>query len=138
MRVLAALLLVAALDARAQLYKCVDEQGKTRYTDKPSADCRQTAIKASPPSSRAAPERHEDLGAEERDFQRRQRQQQANQTKEQQALAQRCTRLRQERALLDGGRRIVKIDAKGERIYMDDAVRDQRLAQVESELRGCP
>lgn len=138
MRVLAALLLAVAFDAQAQLYKCVDEQGKTRYTDKPSADCKQTAIKGSPPSSGALPERHEDLGAEERDFKRRQQQEQAKQTKEQQALAQRCTRLRQERGLLSGGRRIVKIDANGERIYMDDAVRDQRLAQVESELRSCP
>ena len=137
MRVLAALLLVAALDARAQLYKCVDEQGKTRYTDKPSADCKQTAIKGSPTSG-APSERHEDLGAQERDFQRRQRQEQAKETKEQQALAQRCTRLRQERALLADARRIVKIDAKGERVYMDDAVRDQRLAQLESELRACP
>lgn len=136
MRLLAALLLAAALDAHAQLYKCVDEQGKTRYTDKPSADCKQTAIKGSPPSG--APERHEDLGAQERDFQRRQRQEQAKETKEQQALAQRCTRLRQERALLADARRIVKIDAKGERVYLDDAVRDQRLAQVESELRNCP
>lgn len=136
MRLLAALLLAAALDAHAQLYKCVDEQGKTRYTDKPSADCKQTAIKGSPPPG--APERHEDLGAQERDFQRRQRQEQAKETKEQQALAQRCTRLRQERALLADARRIVKIDAKGERVYLDDAVRDQRLAQVESELRNCP
>ena len=138
MRLLAALVLAATLDAHAQLYKCVDEQGKTRYTDKPADDCKQTAIKGSPPISGALRERHDDLGAEERDFKRRQMQQQADQTKEQQALAQRCARLRQEHALLGGGRRIVKIDAKGERLYMDDAARDQRLAQLESELRNCP
>ena len=138
MRLLAALCLAAALDAHAQLYKCVDEQGKTRYTDKPATDCKETAIKGSPPISGALPERHENLGAEERDFKRRQQQQQAKDSKEQQALAQRCARLRQERALLAGGRRIGRIDANGERVYMDDAVRDQRLAQVQSELRSCP
>ena len=137
MKLLAALLLVAALDAQAQLYKCVDQDGKTRYTDKPSADCKATAIKGNPTTS-GAPERREDLGAEERDFQRRQADQQANQKKEQQALAQRCAQLRQERAFLGGGQRIVRIDAKGERTYMDDAVRDQRLGQLDSELRNCP
>ena len=135
---MAALFLAASLDAHAQLYKCVDEQGKTRYTDKPAADCKQTAITGSPPISGAVPGRGEDLGAQERDFRRRQSQQLADQAKEQQALAARCTRLRQERALLDGGRRIVRIDAKGERVYMDDAARDQRLVQLESELRSCP
>ncbi|MBV9189808.1 MAG: DUF4124 domain-containing protein [Betaproteobacteria bacterium] len=138
MRLLAALCLAAALDAHAELYKCVDEQGKTRYTDKPAADCKQSAITGSPPISGTPVERHEDLSAQERDFQRRQRQQQASEKKDQQALEQRCTRLRQERTLLGDGRRIVKIDAKGERVYMDDAARDQRLAQLDSELRGCP
>lgn len=135
---MAALFLAAALDAHAQMYKCVDEQGKTRYTDKPAADCKETAIKSSPPISGAPPGRGEDLGAQERDFKRRQSRQLADQAKAQQALAARCARLRQERALLDGGRRIVKIDANGERVYMDDAVREQRLAQLESELRTCP
>ena len=110
MRLLAALFVIVALDAHAQLYKCVDEQGKTRYTDKPSADCKATAIKGNPASS-GAPERREDLGAEERDFQRRQSEQQASQKKEQQALAQRCARARQERAFLGSGQRIVRIDA---------------------------
>ena len=136
MKLLAGLLLVAALDAHAQLYKCVDQDGKTRYTDKPSAECKATAIKGNPATS-GAPERREDLGAEERDFQRRQAEQQANQKKEQQALAQRCARLRQERAFLGSGQRIVRIDAKGERTYLDDAVRDQRLGQLDSELRNC-
>lgn len=133
------LILVAfPLCAQAQMYKCVDERGKINYTDKPQAGCKEAAIKGSPPISGTLGGRHEDLGAEDRDFKRRQLEQQAREAKEQQALAQRCARLRRERAMLGDGRRIVRIDAKGERVYLDDAVRDQRLVQLESELRGCP
>jgi hypothetical protein len=132
------LLLVLALNAHGQMYKCVDERGKVNYTDKPQPGCKEAAIKGSPPISGALRQRNEDLGAEEREFRRRQLQQQAKDTKEQQALTQRCARLRQERAALTSGRRLSKVDAKGERVFMDDTVRDQRLVQVDEQLRGCP
>ena len=50
MRVLACLLLLLAVPAvQAQMYKCVDERGKTRYSDKPFADCKSAATIAAPP-----------------------------------------------------------------------------------------
>lgn len=58
MRVCACLLLlVAASAAQAQMYKCVDASGKTRYADKPIADCRNArtiTAPAPPPAAKAA------------------------------------------------------------------------------------
>ncbi len=46
---LALLLVVPA--AQAQLYKCVDADGKTRYSDKPFTDCKTRKTIATPPPS---------------------------------------------------------------------------------------
>jgi hypothetical protein len=137
MRALAILLLLP-LCAQAQLYKCVDERGKIHYTDKPQAGCKETAIKPSPPISGAVRPRQEDFANDEAAFKRRQAERETQDAKARQALEQRCARLRQERGILTSGRRIAKIDAKGERVFMEDATREQRLAQLEQELRGCP
>jgi Domain of unknown function (DUF4124) len=135
---LVALPLLFPLCAHAQMYKCVDERGKVHYTDKPQAGCKETAIKPSPPISGEVRPRREDFATDEAAFKRRQAEREAKDARERKALEQRCSKLRQERGILAGGRRVAKYDAKGERVFMDDAVRDQRLAQLEQELRGCP
>jgi len=132
------LVFLIALDADAQMYKCVDERGKIQYTDKPQAGCKEAAIKPSPPISGEVRPRQEDFTGADAAFKRRQLEREARDAKERNALEQRCARLRQEQRALSGGRRLAKIDAKGERVYMDDAARDQRLAQLGGELRGCP
>ena len=99
---------------------------------------RETAIKPSPPLSGAVRPRQQDLGADEAAFKRRQLEREAKDAAERRALEQRCARLQQEQRYLSSGRRISRLDAKGERVYLDDAARDQRLAQLGGELRGCP
>jgi hypothetical protein len=135
---LVALPLLFPLCAHAQMYKCVDERGKIHYTDKPQAGCKETAIKPSPPLSGQVRPRQQDLGADEAAFKRRQLEREAKDASERRALAQRCARLQQEQRFLASGRRISRIDSKGERVYLEDAARDQRLAQLEQQLRGCP
>jgi len=44
MRLLACLLLLLALPAHAQMYKCT-EGGRTRYSDKPISDCKNAEVK---------------------------------------------------------------------------------------------
>ena len=135
------MLLLAPLAAGAQMYKCVDEGGKVHYTDTPAPGCKESAIKPSPAISGEVRSRPENLNAEDAAFKRRQAERAAQEAKEageRKASAQRCARLHQEYALLSDGRRIVRIDAKGERVYMDDEVRAQRAAQLEQQLRGCP
>ena len=48
-------LLVFALPAQAQLYKCVDARGKIQYSDKPIPGCRTEKTMEAPPPPRAAP-----------------------------------------------------------------------------------
>ena len=59
MRILfAAILMAAAVPAAAQLVKCVDEKGRTHYTDKPQTDCKgaksQTQLAPAPEAPRPA------------------------------------------------------------------------------------
>lgn len=52
------LLLVAALPAAAQLHKCIDERGRTQYTDKPVPGCKPVGDpqpSAAPAQPKAAP-----------------------------------------------------------------------------------
>lgn len=138
MRLCALALVLAALPAQAQVYKCVDEHGKTRYVDRPDAGCKEAAIRASPPISGRITPPDGDVAREEADFRRRQNERAIEEDKERRQLAQHCARLRQEYAMLSTGRRLLRITEKGEREYVDDAVRDRRAAQLEQELRGCP
>ena len=138
MKTLALLVLLVPLCAQAQLYKCVDERGKIQYTDKPQAGCKEAPIKPSPPMSGEVRPRQEDFASEEAGIKRRQLEREAKDARERKSLEQRCARLRQEQRTLSSGRRIAKLDANGERVYLDDAARDQRLAQLGGELRGCP
>jgi hypothetical protein len=137
------LVFLIALDADAQMYKCVDERGKIQYTDKPQAGCKESAIKPSPPLSggEVKPPPKEDFAREDADLKRRLIEQEADAAKERQervALAARCTRLREEHTALANASRVVTRDAKGERVFMDDATRERRLAAIQQGLRGCP
>jgi len=55
MKLLALALLLVFPAAHAQMYKCTDPGGKTRYSDKPIADCKSaTTITAPPPAPGAS------------------------------------------------------------------------------------
>ena len=138
---LAVLVLLSAGPAGAQVYKCVDERGVTHYSDKPRPDCKGGAvdIRASPPvSGSAAPPRTPDLAREDADFKRRQIEREQAEAKDKAALEGRCARLRREHAVLASGMRVFHLNNRGERVYVEDAARDARLAKLTDELRGCP
>lgn len=135
-----AALLAALGPAHAQMYKCVDERGVTHYSDKPRPGCKggEVDIRPIPSVSGKVTERREDLAGRDADFKRRQSEQARAEAKDKAVLDRRCAQLRREYGWLSGGTRISKLNAKGEREYMDDATRDQRLAQMREHLRGCP
>ena len=71
MRRYALALVVVALPAQAQMYKCVDDHGRTRYADQPGAGCKALDIRSGPaPSGEAAP-RKEDLATQDAEIKRR-------------------------------------------------------------------
>ena len=114
----------------AQMYKCVDERGTTSYSDKPCVGAKgaQVDIHGAPPISGKLQAPSEDLGREEAEFKRRQRERERKAATERAALQRRCTTLRQEQARLASMRRSA----------MDDQAREKRLAELQDQLRGCP
>ena len=46
--------------------------------------------------------------------------------------------MRRELTLLNSSRRLVGIDERGERVFMDDSARDQKLADLQREIARCP
>jgi Domain of unknown function (DUF4124) len=134
------LLLLVPLVGQAQMYKCVDERGVTHYTDKPRPDCKggKVDIRPIPSLSGQAAPPSGDVATQDAEFKRRQIEGAQSQEREKAALDQRCARLRQEHDFLSYGGRISQADAQGRRVYIDDATRVSRLAQVKDQLRVCP
>ncbi len=134
------LLLLAPVPAWAQMYKCVDERGVTHYTDKPRPGCSggPVDIRPIPPVSGQESSRSNSLAGEDADFKRRQIQREQAEARERTAAAHRCANLRSEYALLDSGVPIIKSNERGERVYMEDATRDARMAQIREQMRACP
>jgi len=138
---LALLVLVLALPAHAQMYKCVDEHGKTRYADQPGAGCKPVDIKSSPPLGGEAASRKDDFATQDAELKRRllERDEAAAREREQREVAEhRCAGLRRENTVLASGIPIVDVNSKGEKVYMDDVTRERRLAELAAQLRSCP
>ena len=132
--------LLAALPATAQMYKCVDARGVVQYSDKPSPGCRGGPVDIQPiPSlSGHGTTPPPTASQQDTDFRRRQIERERLEAAEKAALAQRCARVRQELAWLSASTRVARINDAGERVYMDDATRESRLAQLKQQMRDCP
>jgi hypothetical protein len=134
------MLLAGIASAHAQVYKCVDENGVTHYSDKPRPGCKGGKVDIQPIPSisgqTAAPAG--DVARQDADFKRRQIEVQEAEAKEKAAANQRCVRLRRELEWLSSGVRISETNAQGQRVFVDDATRETRLAQVKDALRACP
>jgi hypothetical protein len=136
-----AAILIAAWPAQAQMYKCVDERGVTSYSATPRPDCKggkKVDIQGSPPISGSVAPRPANVPQQDADFKRRQIEREQADAKDRTALGERCARLRYEQSMLSSGMRVFKTNERGERVYIEDATRDARLAAVKEELRGCP
>ncbi len=121
------------------MYKCVDAKGVTHYSDKPKPDCKGVAvnIKAQPSVSGAPAPASGDVGAQEREFQRRQIERgkaEEAEARRQSEDKRRCAGLRAELDLLTRYQRVSRTDSKGERVYLDDAAREARSAQLKAEI----
>src|SRR5262245_9139214 len=136
-------LVLIAPHTGAQMYKCVDARGVTHYTDKPLSGCKggEVNIQGSPPISGtlAAPKPPaDDIARQNADFKRRQNERERVEAADKAALDERCARLRHEYNAFSLGGRVFQMNDKGERVYMEDANRDARLAQLKDQMRGCP
>lgn len=153
----ALVLLAAALltfGAQAQTYKWVDKDGKVRYGDVPPPGVKATPIRA-PSSGVSAPAPDAQAGKaakkgpltpaeQEQEFRKRRESAEkasedaAREKKEQAAKKENCDRAREYLRGLESGQRIARVDAQGERSFMDDAQREQETARArESVQEAC-
>jgi len=133
-------ILVAAA-AQAQQYKWVDQSGRTQYGDVPPPGVKAIPLRA--PAGPAARPASKDAGKapltpaeRELEFRRRQKEKEdaaAKNAQAQQAAEaekQNCENATQVLRSLESGERIARIDAKGERYFLDDAQRAQEIARA--------
>ena len=137
-----ALLLVAA-PAFAQVYKWVDEKGVTHYGERPPQGSKPQGV----PNRLASPlptdsKRNEDWQQKDREFRERHIQAESADERKQQEAAKRNEQCNQQRALLTRLKqspRTFRLDAKGERVYLDDSERESAISRQEKLVaEHCP
>lgn len=134
--VMAALPFVATAQT---LYKWVDEKGVTHYSEKPPEKGSATRVEVrTAEGGKAAPA--EDWKEKERQFRERrvQREQQereeaAKKERDEQGLARRCRDAQRHLDGLKNARRVYELDAKGERVYLEDNERPARIEKWQRE-----
>ena len=145
------LALCVALPASAQMYKWVDSEGKVQYSDKPPPSNIKTE-KLRAPARASAPAASEGKGAAPKDpakagpkttaeqeqaFRKRQldagkaQEEEGQKQAETRARAENCKRAKAALTNLQIGGRQMRIDEKGERVFLDD----QQIAQEAANAR---
>lgn len=158
--VLAGLLLCVALPASAQMYKWIDANGKVQYSDKPPPSNIKTEKLREPPPPPApkAAAADEKGGAgkdaakappkttaeQEQAFRKRQldaakaQEEDSRKQAQAQAKAENCRRARAALASIQLGGRQVRIDEKGERVFLDDQqIADETAKATQEAARAC-
>ncbi len=144
--------------AQAQVHKCVDAAGKTIYTQDPcpantkSGTMSRSVIPAPAMAPQAAPADQAAKGdaakksgpktaaEQEQDFRKRQQDQAkaAKESEQKAAEAQRkaenCRNARERLAQYEIGGRISRVDAQGERYYVDDAQAEQEKSRARADM----
>jgi hypothetical protein len=122
--------------ATAEQYKWTDRDGKVQYGDTPPAGVQATLIKgpaASAPTARDANPRPLSPAEQEAEFRKRRLEAEKAFAKDDKAAQdaeasrENCKNAQDYQRQLEGGQRISRTDAKGERVFMED---DQRALEM--------
>lgn len=136
--VIVALLLIS-LNAHAALSKWVDADGKVHYSDTPPPAAKTETVRNISGKGQAdAPASYTPKSLAEREAELKKSKQEkadAEQKKEKQKAEaetkkQNCSIARENARTLEESSRIVTYDANGERTFLDDSAREQRLAEA--------
>jgi hypothetical protein len=137
------ILLLSATPTIAASYRWVDENNHVHYSDKPPTGHKTAKVLTTPPSrSEAASdtvagktlaERAADLKKSQQDKQKA-----ANQANEKQEMENvdkaNCATTRQNLAVLQNSPRIAEYDSSGERSFLSDEQRQERLAKTQQDI----
>lgn len=136
-------LLLICLNAQAGLNKWVDSEGKVHYSDSAPPEVTPQTVRnisgkgqAEAPAS-YSPKSYAEREAEMRKSKQEKQENSAKQTQEsEQAEAKQhnCIAAKENLRTLEESSRIVTYDANGERTYLDDAAREQRIADARKSI----
>ena len=122
--------------AYADINKWVDENNQIHYSDQPApSNVKKVPINSSSESASDVPAQ-KTLAEREADFRKTQKAKKeaeteaAKQREDDQAKQQYCEEAKNNVRTLESSPRISTYDSKGELVYMDDAVRNQRLEEA--------
>ncbi len=124
--------------AAAQVYSWKDANGKVHYGDRPPASKQADSRKLAPPPPPTADEEAARKASADRQLSEREKQQKAqeeakkNQEDPAQAKqrAEGCQQAKANLAAIESGQVRFSVDAKGERVGLDGAVRDAEIAKA--------
>jgi hypothetical protein len=137
---------LAASGAQAQVFKCVDAGGKTVYSQSPCPSGAKSSVISSdapPPAATPASKTGKPAATaadKEMDFRKRQQEREAADKKASDLAADEkrkqddCRRAREAVAQYDIGGRISRVDAKGERYFLDDSQIAQERAKSQQSV----
>ncbi|MBL8397669.1 MAG: DUF4124 domain-containing protein [Candidatus Accumulibacter sp.] len=132
--ILTLLLFASSVAVEAQIYRWQDENNKTIISDRPPPNSVRKAKKIeaeSPPASDAG----KSMADREMDFRKRQKEskESAEKAEKETRLAaekqENCDQARRALRLFESGERVLIHDSKGERMFMDDAQREQEIVR---------
>jgi hypothetical protein len=142
-RTLAFVLLgLAVCAAHGQVYKWVDEQGRTHYSETPPPDKKGAAkkIDTGPSAAPAAVPKDDwkqkEMDAKRRNLERQQAEDAAGrkQAYEENARRNRCLAAQRDLRILEMEAPIYHINEKGERVYLEDRNRPAEMARARAEV----
>jgi len=125
-----------SLNAYAGLNKWVDAQGNVHYSDAPPQNVKtQTVPNIAGTGQAAAPVTYSSKSYVEREAELKKSKQEKSEAGEKKAQQEaqaeekqrNCTTAQQNMRMLEEGTRIVTYDANGEKTYLDDTAREQRM-----------
>ncbi len=132
-----------AAGAHAQAYRWTDKNGHVQYGDVPPPGVRATPLTISTPPVLTGTGEKPPLtpAQEEQQFRKRQLEKQkaeektAQEREQAEAKKQNCASAQESLRVLQSGQRVARVDAKGERYYLDDAQRAQETARAQEAVK---
>ena len=142
-RFLLILMMLASTNSFAEISKWVDDQGQVHYSDQPPPpgikqqtlreEGRQDAAGSGVSATKTLAEREADLKKEKADKQAAADKAAQKQAAED-ALKANCATAQENLRSLQSGVRIMEINANGERSFIDDTQRQQRIAKAQQDI----
>lgn len=139
------LLTIFALNAHAELKKWVDENGVVHYSDTPPAGTKVDSVRnvtgkdTAIPSANSKPKSYVEREVELKKT-RQEKQAASDKLAGEKAVQEErqhnCTNARETLRALESGGRIATYDASGERIFLDDAAREQRAHDARAAVQA--